>query len=317
MRQVSSAMRGLMDRLAAGRTVILDGGTGTELQRRGAPMDDAAWCAVATLTHGDLLRQIHEDYIRAGAEIVTTNSFAAARHMLEAAGHGERTPEFYRRSAEIAREAASQGGAAVGREIVVAGSISTMRPIRKGSDRRDPEVVLRPAQLAGNFREAAETLAEAGVDLLLLEMICDLDRGMLALEAALGTGLPVWVGMSALRNAEGELWSFHEDGPAFRTLVEHYSRQPVGALGVMHSSLPDTEAALPLLLAAARVPVMVYPESGYFRSPDWEFVHVDPDAFAEAGRQWVAQGARIVGGCCGLGPEHIEALARGLAEHAA
>ena len=80
----------------------------------------------------------------------------------------------------------------------------------------------------------------------------------------------------------------------------------------MHSSLPDTEKALALLLARARVPVMSYPESGFFRSPDWQFVQVEPEAFADAVLRWVARGVRIVGGCCGLGPGHIAAVARRL-----
>ena len=82
----------------------------------------------------------------------------------------------------------------------------------------------------------------------------------------------------------------------------------------MHTSLPDTEEALPLLLAQAPMPVMAYPESGYFRAPDWEFAEVDPAAFADAAMGWVARGVRIVGGCCGLGPEHIAALAAGCAD---
>jgi S-methylmethionine-dependent homocysteine/selenocysteine methylase len=310
MPQGNEVMQAIEAKLARGEVVILDGTTGTELQRRGAPMDDAAWCAVATMTHGDLLRGIHADYIRAGADIVTTNTFSSARHMLEGAGHGDRTPEFHRRAAEIAREAVAQ--AAGGRPVAVAGSISTMRPIMKGVDRRDPAFVLPPERMAANYREAALALAEAGVDLLLLEMICDLERGEMALEAARATGLPVWVGMSAQRREPGPLMSFHEDGPSFQALVEHHAARPVGALGVMHSSLDDTEEALPMLLERATMPVMVYPESGYFRSPDWEFVHVEPDSFAEAGARWVARGARIVGGCCGLGPEHIAALARRL-----
>ncbi len=308
----SGAFQAVQEKLAAGEPVILDGATGTELQRRGAAMDEAAWCAVATLTHGDLLHAVHVDYIRAGADVITTNTFASARHLLEGAGLGDRTPEFYRRATAIARAAAAEAGAAVGRPIAVAGSISTMRPVLKGGDRRDPNMVMDPARLAANYREAAETLAEAGVDLILLEMICDLERGGLALAAARATGLPVWVGMSAQRRGPGPLLSFHEDGPTFAALVEHYAAQPIAALGVMHSSLPDTDEALPPLLAAAQVPVMAYPESGYFRSPDWVFTEVEPEAFADAAAGWVRQGVRIVGGCCGLGPEHIAALARRL-----
>ncbi len=79
----------LQDRLEAGDVLILDGAIGTELQRRGAAMDGMSWCAVATKTSPDLLCGLHEDYIRAGADVITTNSFSSARHVLEPAGLGD------------------------------------------------------------------------------------------------------------------------------------------------------------------------------------------------------------------------------------
>lgn len=302
------AMAALARKLADGDTIVLDGATGTELQKRGAPMDDGAWCAVATATHPGLLRAIHEDYVRAGADIVTANTFASARHLLERAGIGERTAELNRLAVRVAREAAARAGDEVGRPIAVAGSLSTMRPVGKGTDQRDPGVDLATIPWAANLREAAELQAEAGADLLLLEMMSDLEHGGLALEAALATGLPVWVGLSA-RRRDGELMSFRDDGPTFATLVRHYSAQPIGALGVMHTSLPDTEDALGILLDQAAMPVMAYPEAGYFRSPDWQFTEVEPAALAAAACDWVRRGVRVVGGCCGLGPAHIAAVA--------
>jgi S-methylmethionine-dependent homocysteine/selenocysteine methylase len=305
---MTDAMAALAGKLADGDTIVLDGATGTELQKRGVPMDDGAWCAVATATHPKLLRAIHEDYVRAGADIVTANTFASARHLLERAGIGERTAELNRLAVHVAREAAARAGDEVGRPIAVAGSLSTMRPVGKGTDQRDPGVDLATIPWAANLREAAELQAEAGADLLLLEMMSDLEHGGLALEAALATGLPVWVGLSA-RRRDGELMSFRDDGPTFATLVRHYAAQPIGALGVMHTSLPDTEDALGILLDQATMPVMAYPEAGHFRSPDWQFTEVEPAALAAAACDWVRRGARVVGGCCGLGPVHIAAVA--------
>jgi homocysteine S-methyltransferase len=183
-----------------------------------------------------------------------------------------------------------------------------MRPVGKGTDQRDPGVDLATIPWAANLREAADLQAEAGADLLLLEMMSDLEHGGLALEAALATGLPVWVGLSA-RRRDGELMSFRDDGPTFATLVRHYAAQRIGALGVMHTSLPDTEDALGILLDQAAMPVMAYPEAGYFRSPDWQFTEVEPAALAAAACDWVRRGVRVIGGCCGLGPAHIAAVA--------
>jgi hypothetical protein len=83
----------LKQRLAAGETIILDGPTGTELQRRGAPMDPGAWCGPATLSHERLLTEIHADYIAAGADIITANTFASSRLMLARSGLGHSVRE--------------------------------------------------------------------------------------------------------------------------------------------------------------------------------------------------------------------------------
>ena len=104
----------LEQRLAGGDVVILDGATGTELERRGVPMDGQAWSATANLTHPDVVRSVHEDYIRAGADVIITNTFATARSLLDAAGLGERVVEVNRRAVELAREARDQAAGTCG-----------------------------------------------------------------------------------------------------------------------------------------------------------------------------------------------------------
>src|SRR5215204_4880549 len=98
-------MSDLQQRLEEGEVVILDGATGTELERRGAPMDDAAWDAAALATHPDMVREVHEDYIRAGADVIITNTFATARHVLEPAGMGGQFRELNTRAVTLAKEA--------------------------------------------------------------------------------------------------------------------------------------------------------------------------------------------------------------------
>ena len=78
----------LSERLEECRPILLDGATGTELQRRGVPMDGAAWCGLAVASHPEIVRQVHLDYIQAGAEVIITNTFASGRHLLRAAGRG-------------------------------------------------------------------------------------------------------------------------------------------------------------------------------------------------------------------------------------
>jgi methionine synthase I (cobalamin-dependent) len=103
----------LSRRLADGEVVVIDGGMGTELQARGVPMDDEAWSGVANLTHDHVVQEIHEDYIRAGADVIIANTYAAARLPLERAGYGDRVVEANRRAVrdriEIVRRALAQG----------------------------------------------------------------------------------------------------------------------------------------------------------------------------------------------------------------
>ncbi|MGH6959385.1 MAG: homocysteine S-methyltransferase family protein, partial [Dongiaceae bacterium] len=99
------AMTNLLARIERGDVIILDGAMGTELQRRGVPMDRVAWSAAALATHPEVIRDIHEDYIRAGADVIITNSFGSSRHVLEPAGLGDRVAPLNRRSLELAKEA--------------------------------------------------------------------------------------------------------------------------------------------------------------------------------------------------------------------
>ncbi|MEQ9349182.1 MAG: homocysteine S-methyltransferase family protein, partial [Alphaproteobacteria bacterium] len=95
----------LAERLRNGPPLLLDGATGSELERRGVPMDDAAWSGAAVHTHPDVVREVHADYIRAGAEVVITNTFATARHALVPAGLDGETAAINRRAVALAREA--------------------------------------------------------------------------------------------------------------------------------------------------------------------------------------------------------------------
>ena len=193
----------LEQRIEDGELIILDGATGTELEKRGVPMDDAAWCAAALATHPDVVRNVHEDYIRAGADVVITNTFPAAKHVLEEAGLGERFRELNARAAELALEARESAG----REgVYVAGSISTF-PARLDNDYDPGERKAR-----SNYLEQAEVLADSGVDLIALEMMRDLEQSVYAVEAAAETGLPIWVGFSCKRLGDGTavLWDGHD-----------------------------------------------------------------------------------------------------------
>src|SRR5262249_4197820 len=122
-RPALSPANDLQRRLASGAVVVLDGGMGTEIQARGVPMDGEAWSALANVTHAPIVRAVHEDYIRAGAEVVIANPFPAGPGALAAAGIAERLVEINRAAVILAQEARERTGKA---GVAVAGSLSEM-----------------------------------------------------------------------------------------------------------------------------------------------------------------------------------------------
>jgi homocysteine S-methyltransferase len=305
----------LKQRLDRGEVVILDGPTGTELQRRGVAMDPAAWCGPATLGNDRLLTQIHADYIAAGAEIVTANTFASSRLMLKPAGFADRVDEINRRAVDAARRA--RDTAANGTRIVVAGSLSHMVPMAPGADVADPRTLPSDGEIGEALDELAQILKSAGCELIILEMMYHPTRTRLALEAARATGLPVWFGLSARRGGDGSVLSFlkTEDVPleAITRLIPTAGGDATGvdAAGVMHTGAELVEPALSAIRHRFAGPLMAYPDSGYFEMPDWRFVDVvTPARFEEFCRAWIGSGAQIIGGCCGLSVDHIRAAVR-------
>jgi S-methylmethionine-dependent homocysteine/selenocysteine methylase len=283
-------------KLGTDGVVVIDGGMGTELQARGAPMDHEAWCGLANLDEPDLVREIHEDYIRAGAEVVIANTFPTSRPALAAAGYGDRVEEANRAAVGAALAARDRAG----RAVAVAGSMSLW-----GSDERmGADELPSEARLLEVYGEQAAILADAGVDLIVLEMFDA--RWAAALQAARQTGLPIWIGVWTELTPEGELRAptgrpFEQDLPAL-------IGDGVEAVLVMHSPL---EAVRPALAAIARHwtgPRGAYPHAGRFERPTWIFREVAPSAMAGEAAAWVSDGARIVGGCCGTRPEHIRAI---------
>jgi methionine synthase I (cobalamin-dependent) len=292
----------MLDPLARCGVVVLDGGMGTELEARGAAIEHEAWSGLANLTRPDLVREIHEDYIRAGADVVIANTFPTNRAALAAAGYGDRFEEANRAAVEAALRARERAG----RAVAVAGSMSLMGTVDGGPAAGQP---LAAAQLLDVYGEQAALLADAGVDVIVLEMFDA--RWSAALRAALDTGLPVWVGLWTRLGEGGRLLAptgraFEEDLPA---LID----DRVGAVLVMHSAL---DAVAPALAAIGRHwhgPRGAYPHAGHWERPNWIFEDLAPSVMADHAEAWVREGARIVGGCCGTRPDHIRAISDRLA----
>ena len=287
-------------KLSAGQTVIIDGATGTELQRRNVPMDKIAWSGAAVLSQPDTVRAVHEDYIRAGAEVIISNTFGSTRQMLEPAGFGEHVETVNRRAIELAIEARDNVGE---RTVAVAASISAMPP---GFDRK---AYFSPARELDSYREAIGIMADAGCDLIALEMMEDTIHAARAMQAAVETDLPVWLGVSCKQTKEGKLVGFGFEDVSLTDVLDRLLPLGPAVVNIMHTRVETIPTAIQLVRERWDGPLGVYPDSGYFTKPNWNFVEViPPDELVREATGWVQSGVRVLGGCCGTGPEHVKAL---------
>ena len=287
------------EKLDRGQIVLLDGGTGSELQRRGVPMNDATWSALAVHTHPQKVREVYEAYIEAGADVIITNTFGTGRYLLETVGLGEEVGTINRNAVRLAIAARESSG----RDVAIAGSLSNLPP-RFNTDNYPPTDV----EKAG-LREWAAILADSGVDLIALEMLQEASHGAWAMEAALATDLPVWLGMSCRRGPHGGLVSFDRPHIEFNEPLDALISMGPDVVNIMHNELETVTDAMAMVRERWQGPIGVYPEIGDFEPPDWQFdPNATPEGLVEQARDWVAGGARLIGGCCGTTPEHISAL---------
>ena len=332
----------LKNRMDRGEVIVLDGAIGTELQAMGVPMDPASWCGPGNYTHPSTVRQMHERYIRAGADIITTNTFNTLRPALEASGYGELVREVNVRSVDAAIEARDR--AAGDRQVYIAGSISCRIPVR---DRRTGTLLggngygygasLSAEELRVHVDEQADILAESGVDFFLMEnMWADNESRVIAAEAAKATGLPVWVGFTAsiapdretVRLSLGDdrhysvgmgvpMWtSSWREVDYEMTLTAGISevlKLEPDVLTIFHARLDETTAALQVLLDQWSGPIAIYPDAGRQDYLDtWQDTMVANKDSAEAltseAGKWVDMGAQVIGTCCGFGVDYIRAL---------
>ena len=292
--------------IEAGRTVIIDGGTGAELERHGVPVDPVCWHARASLTHHSELVTVHVDFINAGAKVITTNTFATHRYVLAAAGAATE----YGRIAHATVTAARRARIETGIQVEIAGSISCMPPGFDTANYPDDKVC-RAAYI-----EQAHTLADLGVDLIALEMIQDVRHGGWALDAAIATGLPVWLGFACRKSADsGAIVCFDRPEITLDSLLDELLAREPQVVNIMHTPLDTIGPALDRIRSRWSGPVGVYPEVGSFDAVNrTRSDRISPTDFAAAAMQWIDSGVALIGGCCGATPSHVAAIVDSLEE---
>jgi len=294
----------IRERLAARHTVVLDGGIGTEILRR-----NVTWADHQLASRPDFVSEIHEDYIRSGAEVISTNSFQLCRRALYnhfrddahrrhigASDLDDRADKLLAASVRLALDARRRA-AAEGR-VAVAAAVTTLEWCFR------PDLAPEPNQARKEYQEVFQVVKESGADLVLLETVNSVSEAKVGLEVAKTLGLPCWV--SFVPDERGRLFTGETMAQAVAAL------EPLGVDAILLNCAPpdDITAGLEELAPRAGVPVGTYAHIGRFDPPEWMFTDEYPPArYREESAGWKKRGATILGGCCGTTPEHIAAIA--------
>lgn len=288
--------------------LLLDGATGTELERRGVATPLPEWSAPALIERPELVREIHADYVRAGVEAVTANTFRTQRRALAAVGLAERAAELTGVAVRLARMASRARGLSAGQRdadppCLVLGSAPPLEDCYR------PDRVPEAAALEREHREHAVNLDEAGVDAVLVETMNTRREAVVATRAAVARALPVltsFVCWDGARLLSGEPLA---DAAA--------AARDAGASALLVNCLPASNVGVCLeVLAEAGLPFGAYANlgvpdegTGFTRRKDGS-----PEALAVHALDWLRAGAHILGGCCGTTPEHLRAVRQRLGD---
>ncbi|MFE1404749.1 homocysteine S-methyltransferase [Streptomyces sp. NPDC058770] len=282
-------------------TVLLDGGLSNQLEAQGYDLSDALWSARLLSDGPEQIVAAHTAYVRAGAQVLITASYQATFEGFERRGVARAgAEELFARSVRLARRAA----AGADRQIWVAASVGPYGAMLADGSEYRGRYGLSVRELERFHRPRVEALVESGPDALALETVPDVDEAEAMLRAVEGCGLPVWLSYSV---AGGRTRAGQRLETAF-ALAE--GRDQVLAVGVNCCEPADADRAVPVAAETAGKPVVVYPNSGErwdVRSRGWTGgATFDPGRV----RSWRDDGARLVGGCCRVGPATVAELAR-------
>jgi S-methylmethionine-dependent homocysteine/selenocysteine methylase/predicted RNA methylase len=296
--------------IAAGRCVLLDGGTATELPRRErahAVLDERLWGTGALLDDPDAVHAVHRGYVDAGCDVITTNTWGLASALLEGgprlwdSSRPVHWMDLARRGLALARGAAADGGGEG--ECAIAFSLN--------GDVDSPEG-------AETIRLLARVWAEDPPDLVLLETVTLLRPSLDAtLERLLDTGLPLWLSFRRCRHGVCGVYGEHWGGPegdGFGRAARRFEEMGIGALLVNCIPPDHVDGMVSYLRDFTDLPLGAYPNLGYLTNDGWRNEPgVGGEEYAAMALRWREEGAQIIGGCCGTGPGHMRAAGARLA----
>ncbi|WP_406601661.1 homocysteine S-methyltransferase [Lentzea miocenica] len=278
----------------------------TALEQAGHDLSDSLWSARLLLTAPDAIRAAHLAYFHAGAQVAITSSYQATFEGFAERGLSpEQTANLLRASVSLARAAASE----VDGPRWVAASVGPYGAMLADGSEYRGRYGLSARRLEEFHRPRVEVLADAAPDLLAVETIPDVDEAEAVLRVVAGSGVPMWLSYS-VRDGRTCAGQDLEDAFAVAAGVSE-----VVAVGVNCCRPEDVDEAVEVARRVTGLPVVVYPNSGEQWNASARAWEGGAAAVAEPARQWVEAGARLVGGCCQVGPSDIARLAATLTSH--
>ncbi|MFF1925421.1 homocysteine S-methyltransferase [Streptomyces sp. NPDC058221] len=291
--------RSLAAALAAG-TVLLDGGLSNQLEAQGCDLSDALWSARLLADGPEQIVAAHTAYVRAGAQVLITASYQASFEGFGRRGAGRaEAAGLFARSVGLARRAAGS----VERDVWVAASVGPYGAVMADGSEYRGRYGLSVRELERFHRPRIEALAAAGPDVLALETVPDVDEAQALLRVAQECGLPVWLSFTV---AGGRTRAGQPLEEAFGLAAEH---DRVLAAGVNCCDPADADAAVRTAAEVTGKPVVVYPNSGERWDAGQRAWTGEATFDPGRARAWRAAGARLVGGCCRVGPGTVAELA--------
>ena len=297
------------EKLLKRNPILLDGGIGTEVMRRGV-----RWRQHGIEDAPDIIRDIHIDYLNAGVDVLTThtfnltkrnfiNFFRDGQHMdlIGASGLSSKASELCYSAISLAKEALTQTGKT--NTVPLAGSISPIMHVFR------PDLSPPAQDCIAHHRECIEILSSCGVDLIFFEGMNNIGEAQGALEAAAGFDLPVW--MSFVPGTDGNLLS----GESLQSAADIARNKGAHAVLVSAGSIPMISKGLPNITNGA--PSGAKAIIGRYSPPSWkpdfyprfeDTEEVLPETYAQQAQSWLDQGVQIIGGSSGTTPEHIHAV---------
>lgn len=277
--------------------LILNGAMGTELQTRGVLTPTPLWSAAALESDPDVVLQIHQEHVAAGAQILVANTFRTNPRALARAYRVADGPRLNRLAMTLARQAANDA-----RKVWIAASVAP------AEDCYRPDLAPPPEVLRREHGEMMRWLSDAGATLVWIETIGTIREGTAAGRAAREAGMEFAIAF--ITREDGRLLS----GEPLEDAVHEISGLTPLAVGINCIPPRAIHESLARLAASSPLPRMAYAHIGNRTPlPGWSYgEHVEPDSYAELAESWARDGAAIIGGCCGTTPAHTRALARRL-----